>query len=114
MTMTSPIFASVKAAHEPSPMNGGIFQPSTAIFTSVRGEVTLKTTSAALQVPLSPMTCSMPFVSSAALAASGSVVAIASDFKNREIASVFIVFLVAVKSSFCTKDEIIEECHAVG
>src|SRR2546427_5508063 len=114
MTMTPPIFASVKAAQEASPMNGGIDQPSTTIFTSLRGAVTLKTPSAALQAPLTPVICSTRFVSRAAFAASGSVAAMASDFKNPEIVYVFIVFVVSVETSFCAKGEIIKESHAVG
>ena len=65
-------------------MNGDIVQPSTAIFTSFRGVVTLKTPSAALQAPLTPVICSTRFVSSAAFAASGRVAAMASDVKDRE------------------------------
>src|SRR5258708_7174671 len=114
MTMVSPIFPSVKAAHEASPMNGGMVQPSTAIFTSLRGAVALKTRSAALQVPLTPVICSMRFVSSAARAASGSVAAMASDFRNREIAQVVIICRGSIESSFRAKGEIVEEPHAVG
>ena len=55
MTIAPPILLCVNAAHVQSPMNGGIVQPSTTIFTSLRGTVTLKTPSAALQTPLSPV-----------------------------------------------------------
>src|SRR6266540_4048499 len=63
MTITSSFFCSVNAAHEARPMNGGIVQPSTEIFTSLRGEVTLKTPSLVLSAPFKPMICSILAVS---------------------------------------------------
>ena len=45
-------------------MNGGIVQPSTEIFTSLRDKLTLKTPSLVLRAPLSPMICSIFAVSS--------------------------------------------------
>ena len=59
----------VKAAQEVSPMNGGIVQRSTATFTSSRGLLTLKTFSALLYAPLSPVMLSMVAVSTAGAAA---------------------------------------------
>jgi hypothetical protein len=47
----------------PRVMNGGIVQRSTLTFTSSRGLLTLKTFSALLYVPLSPVTLSMVAVS---------------------------------------------------
>ena len=71
MTIAGAFFPSVKAAHDVSPMNGGNTAPSTVIFTSLRGTVTLKVPSASLRVPLSPVAASMPAVSSAAKVSAG-------------------------------------------
>src|SRR5882724_5611955 len=65
MSITSSVFCSVNAAHEASPMNGGIVQPSTETFTSLRGEVTLKTPSLVFSAPFTPIICSISAVSSA-------------------------------------------------
>src|SRR6185503_11107916 len=64
MTITSSVFCSVNAAHEASPMKGGIVQLSTDTFTSLRGAVTLKTPSLVLSAPFKPMICSTLAVSS--------------------------------------------------
>ena len=45
-------------------MKGGMVHWSTAIFTSVRGFVTLKTFSSAMSCPLRPVACSIAAVSS--------------------------------------------------
>jgi hypothetical protein len=45
--------------HDVRPMKGGIVQPSTETFTSVRGDVTLKTRSASMKVPFRPVTSSI-------------------------------------------------------
>src|SRR4051812_2716436 len=54
MTIT-PCLASVNAAQVPSPMNGGIAQPSTETLTSLRGNVTRYTPSFSSNFPLRPV-----------------------------------------------------------
>src|SRR5437867_7746302 len=66
MTMASAFLPARNAAHEVSPMKGGIFHSSTFTATSLRGCVTLKTPSAAFHAPFSPVMCSMRLVSSGA------------------------------------------------
>ncbi len=63
MTIASDFLPSTNAAQVVRPMKGGMFHPSTAILTSVRGAVTLKTPSAALKVPFKPVSCSSRLVS---------------------------------------------------
>src|SRR2546426_5825089 len=63
----------MNAAHEVSPMNGGIFHSSTFTATSLRGAVILNTPSAALHAPLKPVICSMRLVSSATAGAASRV-----------------------------------------
>src|SRR2546425_2995737 len=65
MTIAPPPRASVNAAHEVNPMNGGIDQPSTVTFTSMRGDETLKTRSGLFHDPFRPVTRSTVDVSSA-------------------------------------------------
>src|SRR5438034_7311381 len=68
----------VKAAHDVSPMKGGIVQRSTLTFTSSRGLLTLKTFSVLLYVPLRPVTDSMVAVSMAGPAAEAACIHAAS------------------------------------
>src|SRR3954466_7633420 len=55
--MRSESFPLVNAAHEVRPMNGGIFQPSTRIGTSLRGALTLNTPG--VVAPLRPVRVSI-------------------------------------------------------
>src|SRR5437773_5807965 len=64
MTIVPPIFPLPNAAHEASPINGGIVQPSMEVFTSLRDRLTLKTPSSVLSAPFTPMICSIFAVSS--------------------------------------------------
>ena len=64
--------------HEVRPMKGGIVQPSTETFTSVLGDVTLKTRSASMNVPLSPVSSSMRVRSCLELCASATPASAAS------------------------------------
>src|SRR4051812_37025767 len=65
----------VNAAQEVRPMNGGIVQASTEIFTSLRGWVTLKVASFSLYLPFRPVISSILTVSTfgAAAKAPGSI-----------------------------------------
>src|SRR5207253_3406528 len=53
--MRSSFIPSLKAAQEVNPIKVGIVQPSTPIFTSLRGAVTLNTPSSLFNVPLRPV-----------------------------------------------------------
>src|SRR5882757_6579551 len=57
MSMRSESLPFVNAAHDVRPMNGGIFQPSTRIGTSLRGALTLNTPGVA--APFRPVTDSI-------------------------------------------------------
>src|SRR5262249_1924342 len=71
MTIAPPCADGVNAAQEPSPIKGGMDQPSTWTFTSLRALPTLKTFSSAIMVPFTPMICSIFAVSSADCAGEG-------------------------------------------
>src|SRR5262249_16792758 len=74
-----PDSAALNEAHDVSPMNGGIVQPSTETFVSALGDVTLKTPSSAMSVPLSPVISSIRAVSSlGASACAGPAIATAT------------------------------------
>src|SRR3989442_14875631 len=110
MTIASSFLPSTKPAHEVSPMNGGIFQPSTVTGKSLRGALTLNTPSAALHVPDSPVICAMRFVSSAALA----VKAIAAAMASTEMILLNSFVLIALESSLASECQVVEQRHAVG
>ena len=64
MTMLLPACPAWNAAQDVRPMNGGIAQPSTETLMSALGDVTLKTPSCSLSVPLRPVISSIRAVSS--------------------------------------------------
>src|SRR5256885_1868278 len=59
MTMASSFVPSLNAAHDVRPIKGGRTEPSTTIFTSLRGAVTLNTPSSLFKVPLRRVISSM-------------------------------------------------------
>src|SRR5262245_36124472 len=91
--MASACLPSIKPAHVVSPMNGGIFQPSTVTGRSLRGAVTLNTPSVAFQDPGSPVIWAIRFVSRAASAVGNSRAARASTGRNLVVLMVFEVWL---------------------